>query len=333
MVVQDPPIHTPPQFEMLFGHIEDDDDPEMLAAIAAYLKSCLNIKIIPISKMFVDPIYARPVSQVKVNAILEEGVDPILLGQIKLSLRPSGRYAVIDGNHRRDVCRALGITHMVANVIEGLTVKQEAKLFVKFNQVNIVKPLDKFRARLGYNEPQAEDIVRGVEEHGLHISYTKGTPSQGGLQAVGALDRLYDDLGPQAFRDVIGIIKAAWGTERRAWTVHMIGALRQFWMRYREEVDRSRLIEAMAMTTPERLMGAAGVFENHTAAPSTLVGRVLVERYNKGLRTRRLPPWIERPGTAIAWKDGAPEGHGEKSQAARKAADDQRREGESEQDG
>lgn len=253
---------------------------------------------VPISKTFVDA-YTRPVSEARVNKILRSGFSEDKLGVILLSLRADGRYAILDGNHRVQAARKAGVTHIYARVYIDKTYEEEAELFDAFNRVNRPTALDRFRARLAMKEENALEIARILREFNLEVAITG--PGIGRITAVSALDRLYDEQGGTALREVVEILFRTWGTERRAWIMDMIDGMRQFWMRYRADVDKKRLIDRLSLTTPERVLAEAGASIVYAEGKGTLIGRTITNRYNAGLRNK-LPQWVDHPSRQAGGK-------------------------------
>lgn len=254
---------------------------------------------VPVSKMFVDK-YARPASEDRIVAMIRSGFSADKLGCIMLSMRDDGRFAIIDGNHRVQVSRRMGITLMLARVFIDLTYEQEAELFVAFNSVNRPTALDRFRARLEAGEPQAHEIAEILRKHGMTVAINGR--ALGAVGAVSALDKLYREQGPTGVYDIVNILHRAWGNAPRAWVTDMVSGMRMFWLRYHDEVDRTLLVERLRVVTPEIVLGHAGVGQIKAPNNGSLVGRQLVETYNRGLRRNRLSEWVERPGVNIDGK-------------------------------
>lgn len=253
---------------------------------------------VPISQMFVDPAYTRPVSEAQINRMLRNGFDADKLGVIMLSMREDGRYAVLDGNHRREAAKKVGIKQMRALVFIDKTPKQEADLFVAFNTMNRPTALDRFRARLSMGELQATEIQKILNKHGMTVAISGAVV--GGVSAVAALDKLYSEAGPRGTYEVVNILHRAWGQERRAWVTQMIEGMRQFWLRYHAEVDKNRLVDRMQLTTPERVLAQSGAVVRKSTTVGTLIGQTVADQYNAGLRSHRLSEWIDHPGKKFA---------------------------------
>jgi hypothetical protein len=253
---------------------------------------------VPISRMFVDK-YTRPVGEAQINRMLRNGFSVNKLGMIMLSLRADGRFAILDGNHRVQAARKYGLSKMAARVFIDLSYEQEAELFEAFNTVNRPNALDRFRARIERKELQALEIEEILQRHEMRVGLNG--PALGTCQAVGGLDRAYTELGPIGLEEVVSILHDAWGQERRAWVENMLSGMRLFWHRYRNEVERKRLVEQLSLVTPERLLAEAGaVTLSRSPSPGTQVGRTMLDRYNRGLRVRKLADWIDNPRKAWA---------------------------------
>lgn len=254
------------------------------------------IALVPLNKIIYEP-YCRPFSEARINKMIREGFDRSKLGTPTMSLRLDGWYASVDGRHRADVMRRLGYTAMYCRVYEGQTYEQEALQYDGLNTMNRPIALDRFRARYEAKEPREIHICEILGRYGIHVAMNDSSHG-GGTRAVGALIKLYDEQGPIAFEEVVSILSSTWGIERRAWVAPMIDGMRQFWMRYRAQVKRARLIDRLKLLTPDRILAQSGFSPVKNATTASLVGRVLVAQYNSGLRHgSTLPEWVERPGT------------------------------------
>lgn len=82
------------------------------------------------------------------------------IGTLSVSERPDGRYAVVDGQQRWEILRKMGWTHVWANLYTGLTLQQEALLFVDLNFARTnVKSWDHYKAARTAEDPD----VLGVD--------------------------------------------------------------------------------------------------------------------------------------------------------------------------
>lgn len=260
------------------------------------------LEVVRIDQMFVDSGYTRPVSKAQIGRMALTGWSDRKAGLITLSLRGDGRFAVLDGNHRRHFAQSLGHDTMLARVFIDLTRAEEAELFEALNTIKPPSALDRFKSRLSRKEPLAVDIAYRLAAFGVHFSSVSGRDSKGSIQSVDGWERLYRSLGPEMFSHIASIIHRAWQHDPVAWSTKMVGGLEQFFARYSEEVDEQDLILRLQAQIPSRLIADAGAAAVRSESVNTLVGKRVVAIYNARRRTRHLSDWKERvyrPGESI----------------------------------
>lgn len=248
-------------------------------------------------KMFTAP-YSRPLSTAQLGRMAREGYSARKAGIITLSMRGDGRFAVVDGNHRRHLAAASGVREMLSRVFIDLSYAEEAELFEALNTIKPPTAIDRFKSRLERGERVALDIRDRLAVHGLHVSIVSGRDSRGALQSVHELERLYDELGPEAFSHVLLIVFTAWEYDTSAWTSRMLAGMRQFWARYGDVVDAKDLVRRLQQYLPSRLLAAAGASPVRSESVGTLVGKHLQAVYNARRRSNLLPEW--KPRVAVA---------------------------------
>lgn len=251
------------------------------------------------------PKFGRPLSVPKVQR-LARSFELEAVGTLYLSLRSStspngGHYAILDGQHRIAAARLRGITKLPALVFIDLTYEQEAALYVKFATVNQQTSLDKFRARVEAQEPQALDILEVLNSiGGLYISYSG--QDDHGIQAVTVIENLYRKGGRAHLRHVLTTIYRTWQGTPRAYTHPILQGLSAFLTRYEQltleddgiKLDWQRLISILGHLTPEALIAKASQLRGilgQVSANNDSVGQLILLEYNKGLKTKRLPEW------------------------------------------
>ena len=259
---------------------------------------------VPVGSMFVAP-YGRPVSQAKINNLLRAGFDLEKVGVILVSLRDDGRYAILDGNHRVQAARQVGITAMPCRVFLDKTYREEAELYNAFATVNKQTALDRFRARLEAGELAATEIDGMLRRHGMRVAIHG--PGVGAVAAVFQLDTVYTHHGPRFLAEVVDLIYDAWDTSARGWTSKTLAGMTTFWMRYRTTADRARLVDRLRLHTPEILLREAGLLRpSLTPDAGSAIGRAIWQIYNTGLRSNALSDWVDRPGKALTRERAAP---------------------------
>lgn len=161
-----------------------------------------HIKLKP-SETTVDHRYQRELDAKRAHAMAENFLVD-LVGVPVVSKRADGSYVRIDGQHRLAAAIAAGFadTPMLMEVFEGLSIKQEAELFLRLNGGRkAVGAIDKYKARIEACEPVACEIANTLKKNGCRIATGKGRGIISAVQAVeyayhrGNLDQVVYVLG------------------------------------------------------------------------------------------------------------------------------------------
>lgn len=270
-------------------------NPEKKRDLLARIDKSTHLERVNVKDMFLER-YCRPVSHAQIGRMMRAGFSMKKLGILTLSFRwDTGMYAVIDGNHRRHLAIEMGIPVLPARVFDDLDYDEEAELFEALNTMSKPTALHLFNSRLERNEPRALDIQRILEKFDLHIPVKSNNTRPHRVTAVAQLDALYIERGPVEFSEVIEILHKAWEYDPSAYVSKMLHGMQLFWSRYKNEVDKARLISQLQLITPHRLFGLAGE-KTQTDSSASLIGKYIVKLYD-GQRRKKLPEWVDRvPG-------------------------------------
>jgi hypothetical protein len=178
---------------------------------------------VPVGDLTVDPnmdtgrLYMqRDENQTWSNKIAEIWDAEMLLPAL-VSKRSDGTLVIIDGQHSNTACvRVEGPQFLRDTMIyEGLTVKQEAKLFLAANKHRKpVKPFDNFRVSLTAGDPIAQRVDDEVRSLGQDLQVAS-SPSPNRVGAVQAL--LVMGRTPGMVKRVLTIVSSAWGRDASTW--------------------------------------------------------------------------------------------------------------------
>lgn len=243
-------------------------------------------------RMFVDARYARSCNESKVARLRKEW-EPAAIGAILVSLRPDGRVAIVDGQHRVAAGVEEGMREFPCRVYIDLTIEDEARLYRKFATVNQQTALDKMRARLAEREPVAVQLQAVLNEVDMRIS-TTGASGNGNVMAVYAIEQLMLAHGVSGLRAILRLAHQAWGHDPRAYTAWHLNGLAMFWARYKGLMDSGRFTETMRATGISALITRANATKEAGYDANGALGRAMLLFYNDRLRTNRLPEWQEK---------------------------------------
>lgn len=254
-----------------------------------------DIEMLPVGKLFVDHSYQRPESPARVRGIMDS-FDPNLLQVLEVSRRESGINAVIDGQTRMQAAKLLhGPEYLLScRVLEGLTIPQEAELYVKFQrQRKSLTPIELYHASLVAGDELAVQVFDILSRRGLKVG-AGGRPGQ--IAAVQALNEI-TKRDPEATGRCIDVLRAAWGDGPESFTRLNIRGMDTFLKSFPEAKDE-RIVKVLSSTPPEFIerkvklaMGSIGGGGGNHSLPYR---EVFKELYNKGLRTGKLGQSVVR---------------------------------------
>jgi hypothetical protein len=214
--------------------------------------SVSRYKQVPLDDLIVDPAYQRVLDESRVDRIAEE-FDPALLGTLEISVR-NGKCAVFDGQHRLEALRRRGAAKAPCLVHTGLSVPEEAMLFVNLQtQRKNLRPIDRFRARLVAGEEQATAIREIADGYGYTIT-DGGHPRE--IGAITALDRVYARGGMDLLHSMFSLL-VIWQGEPRSTDGALIEGLGLATERYRADRRWDRAPDALAEITATSLLRKA----------------------------------------------------------------------------
>lgn len=251
---------------------------------------------LPIEQLFVAD-YGRPASNVKIKKLVRDW-DSEGIGMLMVSIRPDGRCAIIDGQHRWLAAKIKGERFVPARVYRDMQYEREAELYGLFATVNKQGPSDRLRARIEAREPVALALKATIEKHGLTVGFG-GSSKDGRLTAIDAADKMAQVIGMDGLDRELGILTDIWGIDPAALSSTMLFGMAIFLRRYENipEFSRAHLISSLRNHTARKLMAQAREMKDIlttavTGVSGGSIGFTLLAAYNKGLRNK-LPSWSE----------------------------------------
>jgi hypothetical protein len=267
---------------------------------------------IPASKLDIDPRVQRDhINLTKLNKMRDE-YNPLALGTLVVSERADGSMVILDGQHRWTLAREMaGEGHdieMDCRVHTGLTLEDEARLFVDLNRQQAASALDLHKARCTQKEPVALAITKAVASQGWTIGVGAGRVS-----AVKVLESIYymgeewqDGYGPTLISNTLFVLTETWGKERpKVVSQSILRAVAEFllaveiWMVARDKPDHfsyDGLIDAMVKTFkggPEGWINAEKIqAQGQGISVREALRRSMHRAYNKVNRSGRLPAGV-----------------------------------------
>ncbi|MET9554521.1 DUF6551 family protein [Streptomyces sp. NPDC006645] len=241
-----------------------------------------------------DRVNTRPVDRSWVARRLREGFDEKRLGVPTVSARPDGTFVWLDGQNRGALCMAAnrGDLKISMKVFRGLTLAEEAELFLGLNDNRRVAPIYKFLAEVTAGRPEALRITRIATENGWTVS-DAGGPSN--IAAVAALSTIYRSTTPPGttLRTVLSILTQAWGHTPEAVSAHLLHGMASV-VNGCPELIPAAMVKKLALHDggPVSIVGKGRGFRSATGCTVTQgVDQVMRGIYNSSRRAGRLETW------------------------------------------
>lgn len=216
--------------------------------------------------------------------------QPHLLGTLTASERHDGSIVVVDGAHRLTLCRKVGyVKPLNVEVFSGLSVAEEASLFVGRNNAKMPSAISKFIARVAEGEPAAVEMNDIIIRHG----WTVGVENEDGVvAAVQAFEKVYK-LGASVADETLNIITEAWERDRKSSDSFLLSGVGALVHRWGDKLDRPKLVLEMSLTRPAVLIGKAKTLRDvQGGTVGAAMAKVLVGLHNNRKRSNLLPEWV-----------------------------------------
>ena len=239
----------------------------------------------------VDKSYQLPVNGRRVRMIVD-AFDPRLLDAIKVSYR-SGRYYIIDGQHRTAACTTMNNgnpVQMYAKIYFDLTKEQEAYLFAKQTGVTR-KPgfVPTLNALLLSEDTESLDFVAVTESAGFSLALDGEALGEWRIGAVRKAYEYYRKLGRDAYFDMLLVLANWQNGSIDSLRKEIIGGLGMFFKTYAGKFEQKRLLA--------RLIGKDVFFvtqrtNGFTRNVDKRYAQAFADVYNHGLTQKnRLDMW------------------------------------------
>ena len=228
----------------------------------------VHFELIPIKNLVSNQEYQRNLSMLHVKKAVDD-FDLNQINPIKVSRRDGVNY-VFNGQHTAEIIAMVSgsrDTPVWCMIYDDLEYTVEADIFA--NQMKNVKPLlpiEIFNANCeaGNNK---ELMIRGlVESYDLRIA---ASSNPGCINAVGALERIFDKYGYDMLDHVLKLIIMTWEGEQKSFSGNMMSGLARliscFGDAIKDDVFKDKLgevsIKELTRTAKERRAGSLGYAE------------------------------------------------------------------------
>lgn len=260
-----------------------------------------TVELLPLTELFVDLDYQRPVHEDFVRETLLK-FDKRLVGAIDVSKRAGVKkrpYAILDGQQRSETMRRLGMTQCWCAIYTGMSIAEEAAFFYHKNRDR--KQMAywyAFRARLLSGDATATMISDIVTQAGFTLGVATDQKDQ--IGAVKAIEEVYHAptaVWPNALAPTLREIRTCFYGRTDSLNGSLIRGLGKFLSLYgKDEINWQHFEEVLTSLGPQLVIGrardAAATRGKGVSSKTTIVfAEVLCHIHNTGLpRGERLDP-------------------------------------------
>lgn len=260
-------------------------------------KTTYVIETIPANKLEVDRRVQRDELNDRKVRQIEADFNPDALGVITVSRRKDRGLYIVDGWHRVEAAKLKDPEYpLVCHVFEGLTVPEEALMFLALNNRTAVSMLEKYKVLLSAEDEDALMIEKITTEHGWKVH---PQPAPGHIQAIGALYRIHAasqkmEAQPHLLEATLIVITRAWNNDQAASQAVILEGIARVFAAYPGKVIVSVLFEKLRDLKggPRDLhTRARALADTRNGRVTNAVAELVVDAYNKNARGRALPVW------------------------------------------
>jgi len=256
---------------------------------------------IPVSNLLVDRRVQRTgYDMAKIDRIVLR-FNPGAVGVITVSRRKDRCVYIIDGTHRVEAIRRITENggKVRCHVFTGLSVPEEAQMFLDLNHTSKPLYIDQFRVRIEAEDPIAVGISQIVHSYGWDITPQSGN---GMINAPAALERLWKlsertEFEPNLVQLTILVVTRSWGTERAGVQGVVLDGIGRLLAEHGSRIDVDKLIERLRLYKggPMQLHIEATQFAAlQKMRVSMAVASLCTAEYNRYMHKNGLPQWRRR---------------------------------------
>lgn len=166
-----------------------------------------KFEVIPISKLFVDSVYQRAISQGSVKNIKRICKDFDWAKFLPVIVTQDGEtFSIVDGQHRTTAAATIGITEVPCYVL-SCTASEAAAAFAAINgNVTPVQPIDLWFAELAAKKREAVALQRVLDAANVKVTRKKEGFLPGETRSITVLQRALDFYGSAILTTILQCI-------------------------------------------------------------------------------------------------------------------------------
>lgn len=174
---------------------------------------------LPVQRCGVNPAYQRTIKSERSQAMIAKIAADFRWAAFQAVLAApdpdrDGWFLVLDGQHRIEAARRVGIDRVPAVVVAAVSVAEQALAFVRANQDRVaVNPFALFHAKIVAGDPTAQAVAKLCDAAGLIIPrypVQAAHAKPGETMALGTITTLRRGMGDQTTGIALKAVADAW---------------------------------------------------------------------------------------------------------------------------
>jgi hypothetical protein len=246
---------------------------------------------VPVADLKIEPQAQRMLSEPRAQKMADSLVLEAV-GEICVSQRDNGEKYNTDGMHRTRAFELNGLPTIRAEVHHGLTLEEEATLFlVRNREASKPGPLDEYKIGLTAKLPMFIDTETTLQKHNLRM----GSTSAQTIGAVQGVLKITERYGPDVLDRVLGIAEKAWGRTDATWDGMLLGGLGKLLGQHEQVDGNDAFVEKLAKKPAHRwvadvhaVASSGGLHNSGTGSRVVTAYAMFVREWNKGRRQDRI---------------------------------------------
>ena len=249
-----------------------------------------SLEWVSVELIDVDGNYQRDIKPALVDKILKT-FSWTKFGAVVLSRQTSGRYSVVEGQHRwKAACLHPDVKAVPAVVVKHDDVAGEAQSFLAINRDRMsVTSVEQYWAGLTAGDERAMAISAVLTAAGCDVVPENGHYRPNLTNSITAIDRSLKRFGHAATRRALLVIRAAWPNEAKALRGVLITALARLIRSNEKTILDAELATAIRKQSFIKLTAHAESFRKLSGGSAeTALSKTIAEIYNKGRRSGQI---------------------------------------------